>query len=160
MDEVLNAAQRTALSPQIKPPATLYATREITASGYSTANLLTALGTAAEVNGTTTSSSNVDLVNVASGKGVLLFCAFSGSFSIDVCEVTITIDGTTVLNAVQATATGIRAPVGAITSLDTTNHRASITFESIAFNTSLRIQYRRASGSGVAVFAAAKYRLH
>lgn len=155
---IFNAAQKTQLSPLVKPPATLACARELTLpSGISAANLLTMMGSAAELQATSTSSSYADVVNISSGKGVVEFCAFGADGAATQAEVTITIDGTTVVNAVATTGAGLRVPVGAVSNIDGTNFRASVALGAVAYNTSLRVQLRRSSGAAT-VSCFLKYR--
>jgi len=157
MDEILSFAQRTALSGPIKPPTQLFCAREISLpSGISTANAFASLGSAAETQSTSTSSTYADVINYT-GKGVLMFCAFGADGAATQAEVTITIDGTTVVNAVATTGAGMRVPAGSVSGFDGTNFRSNVSLEQIPFNTSLRIQLKRSSGAAT-VWCAAKYR--
>jgi len=157
MDEILSFAQRTALSGVIKAPSTLYCTRETSLpSGISTANAFASLGSAAEVQSTSTSSTYADVINYT-GKGVLMFCAFGADGAATQAEVTITIDGATVVNAVATTGSGMRVPAGSVSGFDGTNFRSNVSLEQIPFNVSLRIQLKRSSGAATA-WCAAKYR--
>ena len=159
MDEILSFAQRTALSGPIKPPTQLFCAREISLpSGISTANAFASLGSAAEVQSTSTSSTYADVINYT-GKGVLMFCAFGADGAATQAEVTITIDGaaTPQVNAVATTGAGMRVPAGSVSGFDGTNFRSNVSLEQIPFNVSLRIQLKRSSGAAT-VWCAAKYR--
>ena len=157
MDEILSFAQRTALSGPIKPPTRLFCACETSLpSGISTANAFASLGSAAETQSTSTSSTYADVINYT-GKGVLMFCAFGADGAATQAEVTITIDGTTVVNAVATTGAGMRVPAGSVSGFDGTNFRSNVSLEQIPFGISLRIQLKRASGAAT-VWCAAKYR--
>ena len=151
-------AQAVNNNPILRPPSALTASTSIATGTGSPTTIAGWLGTAADVSSTQTTTSNVDLVNVT-GKGVCLFCAFYVGNTANACVGTITIDGTIVYNAGSTGTTAkLRTPVGCVSALDTASGRATISFEAVPFNVSLRIQYR-SDTAALAVGAAAKYRL-
>lgn len=156
MDEILSYVQNIALSPVQLPPSTIACTRELALpSAISTANLLAMMGSAADVQSTSTSSTYADVVNISSGRGIIQFAAFGGDGGATQAEVTITIDGVTVVNAVNS-GVGLRAAIGAISNVDGTNFRACIALGYVPYTKSFRYQLRRAAG-GASASAFLKY---
>ena len=155
MDEILSFAQRTALSGPIKPPTQLFCSREVSLPSINTSNTLASLGSAAETQSTSTSSTYADVVNISSGRGIIQFAAFGGDGGATQAEVTITIDGVTVVNAVNS-GVGLRAAIGAISNVDGTNFRACIALGYVPYTKSFRYQLKRAAG-GASASAFLKY---
>ena len=157
MSQAFAAVAPLSVNPALKSASQLFCAREVSLpSGISTSNAFASLGSAAETQSTSTSSTYADVINYT-GKGVLMFCAFGADGSITQAEVTITIDGTTVVNAVATTGAGMRVPAGSVSGFDGTNFRSNVSLEQIPFNVSLRIQLKRSSGAAAA-WCAAKYR--
>ena len=160
MSQAFAAAGSIVAQQTVKPASTIICARTFSGAFGSSTNFFDLCGFAAETQATSTSGTYADVINI-SGRGVLLFCAFHGdSVGTTSAELTITIDGaaTPQLNAVATGGAGMRCPVGALSAVDTTNWRASVTFDAVYFSTSCRVQLRRASGSGTAS-CALKYRL-
>lgn len=149
-----------AASPVLKSPSSIPCTQDASVAVTSSAEFLAICGTAADTQAYSTSATYSDALNI-SGAGVLEFLAFAGpSSGSNVAEVTVTIDGVVVINALQITATGgFRVPVGSVSAIDIANQRACATLGSVPFSSSCRVQLRRVSGSNNAV-CAIKYRLH
>lgn len=150
LSAIFGMVQRTALSPVQLPPSTIAVTRELTLpSGISTANLLAMMGSAAEVQSTSTSSTYADVVNISSGRGIIQFAAFGGNGGVTQAEVTITIDGVAVVSAVDS-GIGLRAAIGAISNVDGTNFLACISLGFVPYTKSFRYQLRRSAGNASA----------
>ena len=160
MSQAFAAAGSIVAQQTVKPASTIICARTFTGLFGSSTNFFDLCGFAAETQATSSSGTYADVINI-SGRGVLLFCAFHGdSAGTTSAELTITIDGagTPQLNAVATGGASMRCPVGAFSAVDTTNWRASVTFDAVYFSTSCRVQLRRASGSGTAS-CALKYRM-
>ena len=160
MSQAFAAAGSIVAQQTVKPASTIICARTFIGTFGSSTNFFDLCGFAAETQATSTSGTYADVINI-SGRGVLMFCAFHSDSTFGTsAELTITIDGagTPQLNAVATGASTMRCPVGALSAVDTTNWRASVTFDAVYFSTSCRVQLRRASGSGTAS-CALKYRL-
>ena len=85
---IQNSVQSTALSGVIRRPTQLFCVRETSLPALITAaNAFASLGSAAEVQSTSSSGTYADVINVT-GKGVLEFCAFGGDGSSTQAEIT------------------------------------------------------------------------
>lgn len=161
MSQAFAAAGSIVAQQTVKPAGTIICARTFSSTFGSSNNFFDLCGFAAETQATSSSGTYADVINI-SGRGVLLFCAFHSDSPFGTsAELTITIDGagTPQLNAVATGgANTMRCPVGALSAVDTTNWRASVTFDAVYFSTSCRVQLRRDSGSGTAS-CALKYRL-
>lgn len=150
--------QRLALSPTQLPPSTIACTRELSLpSGISTTNLRNMMGSAAEIHTTSVSATYADVVNISSGRGIIQFLAFGGEGSDTNAEITLTIDGVTVINAIATTGFGLRVPIGSVSNVDGTNFRASVSLGYVPYTRSMRLQLRRIAGGSFSASALLKY---
>ena len=126
MDEILSFAQRTALSGVIKAPSTLCTRETSLPSGISTANAFASLGSAAEVQSTSTSSTYADVINYT-GKGVAhvlrvrdqrCHAGRGDDHHRRRCHPQV--------NAVATTGSGMRVPAGSVSGFDGTNFRSNV----------------------------------
>jgi hypothetical protein len=112
MSQAFAAVAPLSVNPALKSASQLFCAREVSLpSGISTSNAFASLGSAAETQSTSTSSTYADVINYT-GKGVLMFCAFGADGAATQAEVTITIDGaaTPQVNAVATTGPACACP--------------------------------------------------
>lgn len=145
-------------NPVLRVPSAITASKAITTGATTSTQVNTSLATAADVSATQSTTTDANLVNVTSGKGVLLFCAFHSGTNGANCVGTIIIDGVTVFSLVSSGVNSLICPVGCVTALDNTAGTSTVSFEAIPFYSSLVIKYKSSVGA-VLVGAAAKYRL-
>lgn len=144
-------------TPILRAPSALTAGASYSIGAATAAAVNSSLRTAADVSGTNSTTSFVNLVNVTSGKGVLLFCGFVGNGAGAICTCQITIDGVLVYSGTSGSG-GFKCPVGCVTAMDTAAVTSVVSFEAVPFYTSLKIEYKSDTGAS-AVGCAAKYRL-
>ena len=149
--------QAVTLNPILRAPSVLNAGAIFNFGAVAASTIITSLRTAADVSGTNSTTAYVNLVNVTSGKGVLLFCSFFGNNGSAACVFAITIDGVPVITG-SSGSNALKCAVGCVTALDTTAQTSAVSFEAVPFYTSLKIEYKSDTAAS-AVGAAAKYRL-